>query len=173
MPFRRELVQKIKVKGSLKLVGSGGGGLSGITNDILRRVGNRLPSAISGINTEAQNHAKQDQQGSLVALGAVECGTLKGSISVLSNSSGGLSSQSEVGTSLNAKYPMYLIRGRGEVFPIHAKALYFRKKCGKGGIFAKRASAAAPKDYMAMADGKLQAALPGIVRRNCNSAFGF
>ena len=169
MPASRELVQVVKVKGHEPQIK---GGFTPILNDISAKIKQGLPKAVSQINKDVQKEAKQSQIRGINELRAVECGNLRGSINVLSSSEGGLSATSEIGTSINEKYPLFLIKGHGEIRPINAKALFFRKRCGKGKIFAARSKPAPPKDYMKRADGSLKGKIPGIVERDCINAFG-
>lgn len=161
MPFRRELTQVINVKGQLKEF-KGSSKSNAVMSDIIGKLEAELPHVVSTVANELGNHAVNAQKGSISQLGAVKCGTLRNSI-VMTGGSGGLSVRKEVGTSMNNKYPYILIKGRGEVIPVKAKALYFSNICGKGMRFAKRSAPARPKDYMKLADGKLSSALPGIV----------
>lgn len=161
MPFRRELAQVINVKGQIKNF-KGSSESSAVMGNVIGKLESELPHVVSTVAIELGNHAVNDQKESLTQLRAVKCGTLRNSI-MMTGGSGGLTVKKEVGTAMNNKYPYILIKGRREVRPVRAKALYFRNICGKGMRFAKRSAPARPKDYMRLADNKLSAALPGIV----------
>lgn len=161
MAFRRELTQVINVKGQIK-ASKGSSESNAIMNNAIGKFESELPYIVSTVANKLGEHAVNDQKESISQLRAMKCGTLRNSI-VMTGGSGGLTVKKEVGTAMNNKYPYILIKGRGEVRPVRAKALYFRNICGKGMRFAKRSAPARPKDYMKLADSKLSAALPGIV----------
>ena len=170
MAARKELIQRINVSAEMKVKGNDvAGSLGFVMDSVRRRVQRELPHCVEKTAKGIANHAKEDQVSSLRQLHATGCGRLMGSISTLEHPSAGLSTRAEVGTNINEKYPLYLVHGRGAVVAKKAKALKISRKCGRKKPFFRRSvGSSRPKDYMRLADRYTQAAIPGIVERECS-----
>lgn len=187
-PARAENIQKIKVSTSFQLKTKGVAGK--IVQELQHKIQEEaLPQAMKWTGQALSNKARDSQVLSIYSLNAICCGVLVGSIRSKPVFVQKTSCEYRASTNISHPYPYYLLHGHSGEHVIRGRVLRFSRRCGKplrqmkggthhgkygtsGYVFAYNVRGARPKNYMKRADEQLKPQIPGIVRRECESAFG-
>lgn len=160
---------KVTIKSSKNTVSSSVPIIKNIVNDINKRTKN--VNMASTINRQVAQQCVHSQRAGIGKKRAVDSGQLRNSIMTHRMSGSNVTATSSTGTTIKHSYPLYLVRGRGEVLPKRAKALKFENRAGKVKGYAKRAGPSKAKNYMEHADIMVRRKIPSIVESGMKNVF--